>query len=379
MGSQAHLAFGNIPKTSKKHNLCMVSRAWPRLKLLSSIISVAMSLQSKNLRELEIGFWCFLLLLGINALYPSILILLPEWRLIRLAAASIDAFLDLGYTLTYIAIVLSALPALSSQSAVFGNFGDEDLLISNELTPTFAFPSDALGFAAVYVSLAHVLAVCRALERAREGGVAHSDQLGKKARGKRGVKTKRRTFLIAGFYSSLLFLVICWNLYGASYPWQRPHDFRCFPCRCEPLANQSLRLERCDVPDILRYKQLSLSNSTIAEIAPGSLPKNLKVLALSGNPLKNLTGGLFTQMAHLQVWASVAIRSSEGFGYWQKRWIFFATSLDMFCIFMFRTIFAQKFHVQVFVSQILHHVVHKYVFFFRESTQLNLKLEIFTF
>ena len=138
----------------------MFSRAWPRLKLLSSIISVAMSLQSKNLTELEIGFWCFLLLLGINALYPSILILLPEWRLIRLAAASIDAFLDLGYTLTYIAIVLSALPALSSQSSVFGNFGDEDLLISNELTPTFAFPSDALGFAAVYVSLAHVLAVC---------------------------------------------------------------------------------------------------------------------------------------------------------------------------------------------------------------------------
>jgi len=114
------------------------------------------------------------------------------------------------------------------------------------------------------------------------------------------------------------------------------------------LANQSLRLERCDVPDILRYKQLSLSNSTIAEIAPGSLPKNLKVLALSGNPLKNLTGGLFTQMAHLQVWASVAIRSSEGFGYWQKRWIFFATSLDMFCVFMFGIIFAQNFHVQVF-------------------------------
>ena len=277
-----------------------------------------MSLQSKNLRELEIGFWCFLLLLGINALYPSILILLPEWQLIRLAAASIDAFLDLGYTLTYIAIVLSTLPALSTQSSILGNFGDEDLLISNELTPTFAFPSDALGFAAVYVSLAHVLAVCRALERAREGGVAHSDQLGRKARDKPGVKTKRRTFLIAGFYSSLLFLGICWNLYGASYPWQSPDDFRCFPCRCQPLANQSLRLERCDVPDILRYKQLSLSDSTIGEIAPGALPKNLKVLALSGNPFKNLTGGLFAQMANLQVWASVAIRSSEGFGLWNR-------------------------------------------------------------
>ena len=295
--------------------------------MLSSIISVAMSLESKNLRELEIGFWCFLLLLGINALYPSILILLPEWRLIRLAAASIDAFLDLGYTLTYIAIVLSALPALSSQSSVFGNFGDEDLLISNELTPTFAFPSDALGFAAVYVSLAHVLAVCRALERAREGGVAHSDQLGRKVRGNRGVKTKRRTFLIAGFYSSLLFLMISWNLYGASYPWQRPDDFRCFPCRCAPLSNQSLRLERCDVPDILRYKQLSLSDSTIGEIAPGALPKNLKVLSLSGNPLKILTGGLFDQMAHLQVWASVAIRSSE-VRLLESRWVFCATSLD---------------------------------------------------
>ncbi len=296
----------------------MFSRAWPRLKLLSSIISVAMSLQSQKLKELEIGFWCFLLLLGINALYPSILFLLSEWRLARLTAASMDAVLDLGYTLTYIAIVLAALPALSSQTSVFGNFGTEDLLISNELTPAFAFPADALGFAAVYVSLAHVLAVCRALERA-EDGLAR-DQLagreGRAKRGNRGVKTMR-TFLIAGFYSSLLFLMILWNLSGASYPWQHPHHFRCFPCRCEPLANQSLRLERCDVPDILRYKQLSLSNSIIAEIAPGALPKNLEVLALSGNPLKNLTGGLFAHMPHLQVWTSVA------FG---KRWVLFARS-----------------------------------------------------
>ena len=220
-----------------------------------------------------------------------------------------DAVLDLGYTLTYIAIVLASLPALSSQSTVLGNFGDEDLLISNQLTPAFAFPADALGFAAVYVSLAHVLAVCRALERAaREGGLTH-DQLGKgrgERRGRRGGMPTMRS-LIAGSYSSLLLLMICWNLYGASYPWQHPNDFRCFPCRCEPVANQSLRLERCDVPDILRYNQLSLSNFTITEIAPGALPKNLKVLALSGNSLKNLRGGLFAQSAKLQVWTSVDI------------------------------------------------------------------------
>ena len=267
-----------------------------------------MSLQSKKLEELKIGFWCFLLLLGINALYPSILILLPDWRLARLAAASMDAVLDLGYTLTYIAIVLASLPALSSQSTVLGNFGDEDLLISNQLTPAFAFPADALGFAAVYVSLAHVLAVCRALERAaREGGLAH-DQVGK-GRGESGRRGGMPTMrsLIAGSYSSLLLLMICWNLYGASYPWQHPNDFRCFPCSCEPVANQSLCLERCDVPDILRYNQLSLSNFRITEIAPGALPRNLKVLALSGNSLKNLRGGLFAQSAKLQVWTSVDI------------------------------------------------------------------------
>ena len=245
----------------------------------------------------------------------------------RMAIDQIGCCIDgcsfrLGYTLTYIAIVLAALPALSFQTSVFGNFGDENLMISNELTPTFAFPSDALGFAAVYVSLAHVLAVCRALERG-EDGLANQlagKREGRTNRGKNRVK-RMRTFFISGFYSSLLFLMIFWNLYGASYPWQRPDDFRCFPCRCEPLANQSLRLERCDVPDILRYKQLSLSNSTIAEIAPGALPKNLKVLALSGNPLKNLTGGLFAQMAHLEVWTSVA------FG---KRWILCATSHNIF-------------------------------------------------
>ena len=168
------------------------------------------------------GFWCFLLLLGINALYPSILILLPDWRLARLAAASMDAVLDLGYTLTYIAIVLAALPALSSQTSVFGNFGDEDLMISNELTPAFAFPSDALGFAAVYVSLAHVLAVCRALERGEDGLANHraGKREGRANLGNRGFK-RLRTFFISGLYSSLLFLVIFWNLYGASYPWQQ--------------------------------------------------------------------------------------------------------------------------------------------------------------
>ena len=180
--------------------------AWPRLKLLSSIVSVAMGLQSQKLEALEIGFWCFLLLLGINALYPSILILLPEWRLARLAAASMDAVLDLGYTLTYIAIVLAALPAVSFQTSVFGNLGDEDLMISNGLTPTFAFPSNALGFAAVYVSLAHVLAVCRALERGEDGLANHraGKREGRANLGNRGFKRLRTfSFLVSTqlFYS----------------------------------------------------------------------------------------------------------------------------------------------------------------------------------
>ena len=77
-----------------------------------------------------------------------------------------DAVLDIAYTSTYLIITLLAIHELQLGQALSGNFGDEaSVNFEAELDPAFAFPSDFLGFLAVYYSLAHVCTVCRALER----------------------------------------------------------------------------------------------------------------------------------------------------------------------------------------------------------------------
>ena len=210
--------------------LTVCVQATGKLKLLSAMVSLALFLKSEFVFQLEMGFWCFLMLLLVNALYPCVLLLFPN-SIARFAAASMDAFLDLGYTLTYLYIVLTALPALSSDEAIFGNFGDEDLRISNQLTQAFAFPSDALGFFAVHASLAHVLAVCRALERnARDAGDLDGVDWAKDPTWHGKTLSKRA--LAAGCYSTLAVLLLAWVWLGVSYPQRRPADFGCFPCTC---------------------------------------------------------------------------------------------------------------------------------------------------
>lgn len=90
---------------------------------------------------------------------------------------------------------------------------------------------------------------------------------------------------------------------GVSYPLVQPADFRCFPCKCDATSNATLRLLACELPDLLRYAELSLSDHNIAEIKPHSLPASLKVLSLSSNPLRNLNGALFSHLTSLQALA----------------------------------------------------------------------------
>ena len=265
-----------------------------KLKLLSAIVSVAISLEAEAAVHLKMGFWFFAGLLLVNALYPGLLMLLPHSSM-RFAAASIDAFLDLGYTVTYLATVLTALPALSSENAVEGNFGeDSDLKISNQLRPSFAFPSDLLQYAAVYISLAHVLAVCRALERAER-------DRGKRKPMPRGASMDGGKMMLAAVLSALPLLVLTCIWQGVSYPQVQPGDLRCFPCRCDATSTSTLRLVGCELPAILRYTQLSLSDDNIGQIKPNaSFPASLKVLSLSSNPLQNLNGSLFAQLHSLE-------------------------------------------------------------------------------
>ena len=279
--------------------LTVAVQAAGKLNLLSGMVSVAIFLKSDAVLQLKIGFWALVGFLVVNAVYPGILILFPRSST-RVAGASVDAFLDLGYTLTYLAVVLTALPALTSEETIPGNFGGggdaENLQISNRLSPSFAFPSHPLSYAAVYMSLAHVLAVCRALERAERGGETQGEPPMMQWKFMQGAWRR----ILAGLSAMLPLLVLACMWLGVSYPLLQPSDFRCFPCSCDAATNATLRLVDCKLPEVLRYIELSLSDHNIAEIDPNSFPTGLKVLSLSGNPVRNLNGDLFSSLVSLE-------------------------------------------------------------------------------
>ena len=76
-----------------------------------------------------------------------------------------DAILDMAYTITYLVFTLLAIYELGLEQEISGNFGDEEAVkFTAKLDPALAFPSDFLGYFAVYYSVAHVCTVCRALE-----------------------------------------------------------------------------------------------------------------------------------------------------------------------------------------------------------------------
>ena len=76
-----------------------------------------------------------------------------------------DAVLDAAYTVTYLAIAVLAIHELRLDQTILAGISADALNFAVELSPDFAFPTDFLGFFAVFYSVAHVCTVCRAVER----------------------------------------------------------------------------------------------------------------------------------------------------------------------------------------------------------------------
>ena len=132
-------------------------QAFGKLQIMGGLVSFAFNSAPKHSDAFEQCFWAFVGFLCLNSIYPTILLGLPSVKWVRRGAAMMDAVLD---------ITLLAIYELQLDQAIRGNFGDEaSVNFEAELDPAFAFPSDFLGFFAVYYSLAHVCTVCRALER----------------------------------------------------------------------------------------------------------------------------------------------------------------------------------------------------------------------
>jgi hypothetical protein len=145
--------------------LTVILQAFGKLEILGGIVSFAIHEASEHSEVFKRCFWAFVGFLCLNSLYPSILFLFPSKKSVRLGAAMMDAILDMAYTMTYLVITLLAIYELKLDKQVSGNFGDEPAVnFTAELDASFAFPSDFLGYFAVYYSVAHVCTVCRALE-----------------------------------------------------------------------------------------------------------------------------------------------------------------------------------------------------------------------
>ena len=141
-------------------------QAFGKLHIMGALVSFAFHSAPKHSGAFERCFWAFFGFLCLNSVYPTILLAFPSVKWVRRAAAMMDAVLDIAYASTYLIITLLAIYKLQLDQAISGNFGDEaSVNFQAELDPAFAFPSDFLGFFAVYYSLAHVCTICRALER----------------------------------------------------------------------------------------------------------------------------------------------------------------------------------------------------------------------
>lgn len=141
-------------------------QALGKLQFMSGLVSFAFHSAPKYSDAFQRCFWAFVSFLCLNSIYPTILLAFSSVKWVRRGAAVMDAVLDIAYTSNYLIITLLAIHELQLNQDISGNFGDEESVnFQAKLDPSFAFPSDFLGFFAVYYSLAHVCTVCRALER----------------------------------------------------------------------------------------------------------------------------------------------------------------------------------------------------------------------
>ncbi|CAE7510574.1 Igfals [Symbiodinium sp. CCMP2592] len=292
--------------------MTVLLQAFGKVPLLRGTVTFAMYQNISAASVLKRCFWIFYVLLTFNSLFPSILFVRPDSRWCRYGAAVMDVVMDLGYMLTYLLTVVTAMSELTLETAVRGNFGDAaELDLSNSISPTFAFPSDILQFLAVYISLAHTCCACRSVERARDlgslGGLGESSVEPKQS--KRPI-IHRTVFpacdgrlvlrCLKALYSPILLLVLFLLLRSPDmYP---GHDFSCFPCRCSVCCSSiGWRLESCRLAAVLRQAELALSGvHSIAQGAFDPLGCYVRRLSLSNHKLTSLPAKRFRHLSCLE-------------------------------------------------------------------------------
>eukprot|EP00435_Cladocopium_sp_Y103_P040199 s549_g10.t3 len=280
--------------------LTVAVQACGKIYLLGGIVTFAEYQEGEfgsTTSSLKLGFWAFCALLCWNSLYPALLLFFPQSAFARIGAALMDAALDLGYIVTYLGIVLVAMLRLQTAEDVWGNFGEDlTLQFSNRISPAFGFPTDFLGYSAVYITLAHASCIAHVLQR-----INWSLPVGVRAKRSKWQAPCQRCFgllLSTGLAVMLVFLLAT----KEGFPTSHARDFLCFPCRCSTEAS-GRRIESCSLAAVLRQEQLNLANNNITSIADGAfnpLGCQARRLALSNNSLVYLSPDLFQGLRCLE-------------------------------------------------------------------------------
>jgi len=256
------------------------------------------------------GYWIFVLFLGLNCLYPAILISFGEHRWASFLTAWSDAIVHLSYILIYLGMSLISLHRLHFKDTVI-YVGNMTIQLSNELNPIFPFPTTLLGYISIYISLVHVCCVCRVLEdtaaqfalkgkeeRAFERTVSRESLLTRTSIPMlfRGVRKRTRFLASLLYFLVMLGIVVLAVANQHGYP-KHAMDTRCYPCLCtNGKVPGTLRLESCWLASTLRFKYLNLAKRGISEIAPKALHplgQDLLILSLASNDLKYLPPKVF--------------------------------------------------------------------------------------
>ena len=157
------------------------------------------------------SFRWFVALLCLNSIYPALILSFPDRAFSRLAAAFMDAGLDLGYVILWL-VVLHSLDKIAN----FSSLGAVELLVKLASLTFWSYMS-------VYVSVAHVCCVCRSLQQIDWVKIQMPSYNQKRSQLQRYIRIG-----CSVIYSSALLLTV-WLLLGQADP------DNCSPCHCTEL------------------------------------------------------------------------------------------------------------------------------------------------
>ena len=225
---------------------------------------------------------CFMGLLLCNVIFPAVVLAFPNCCSSRVGAAVMDAVLDLGYMTTSLWLYIGFAKVDSLDLIFFHSFWN---------------------YMSLYISIAHVLCVCRSLETADWGALLQVQSAATWRPWKRMLISLVYVCILVGMIGMMMGGTVLNAFFSFGF------GGLCPPCQCSAIAPRALRLDRCIirthfVAATAPALAFNLTNRNIVDVeqlafalsgASGN-PPEVTYLSLRGNRLTYLPEGLFSDV-----------------------------------------------------------------------------------